>query len=76
MATLQFHIVPNAKQNKVVGEHGTAIKIKLRAPALEGKANEGFAKIAGRTIKNFRAQHCARVRSKIARKTDSHRRFE
>ena len=39
MATLRFHIVPNAKQNKVVGEHGAAIKIKLRAQAVEGKAN-------------------------------------
>ena len=39
MATLRFHIVPNAKQNKVMGEHGTAIKIKLRAPAVQGKAN-------------------------------------
>jgi uncharacterized protein len=25
-----------------VGEHGGAIKIKLRAPALEGKANAGL----------------------------------
>ena len=39
MATLHFHIVSNAKQNKVMGEHGDAIKIKLRAPAVEGKAN-------------------------------------
>ena len=39
MATLRFHIVPNAKIDKVVGEHGGAIKIKLRAPAAEGKAN-------------------------------------
>jgi Uncharacterised ACR, YggU family COG1872 len=39
MATLRFHIVPNAGQNKVIGEHGGAIKIKLRAPAVEGKAN-------------------------------------
>jgi uncharacterized protein (TIGR00251 family) len=39
MATLRFHIVPNAKQNQVMGEHGAAIKIKLRAPAVEGKAN-------------------------------------
>ena len=39
MATLRFHIVANAKSDKVVGEHGDAIKIKLRAPALEGKAN-------------------------------------
>jgi len=39
MAIIRFHIVPNAKQNKVTGEHGAAIKIKLRAPAVEGKAN-------------------------------------
>lgn len=39
MATLRFHIVPNAKSDTVVGQHGDAIKIKLRAPAVEGKAN-------------------------------------
>lgn len=39
MATLRFHIVPNAKSDMVIGEHGDAIKIKLRAPAVEGKAN-------------------------------------
>jgi uncharacterized protein (TIGR00251 family) len=39
MATLRFHIVPNAKIDKVAGEHGAAIKIKLRAQAVEGKAN-------------------------------------
>jgi uncharacterized protein (TIGR00251 family) len=39
MAILRFHIVPNAKQNKVTGEHGNAIKVKLHAAAVEGKAN-------------------------------------
>ena len=39
MATLRAHVVPNAKIDKVVGEHSGAIKIKLRAPAVEGKAN-------------------------------------
>src|SRR5438034_8894275 len=39
MATLRVHIVPNAKIDKVAGEHGGAIKIKLRAQAVEGKAN-------------------------------------
>jgi uncharacterized protein len=39
MSTLRFHIVPNAKSDTVVGQHGDAIKIKLRAPAVEGKAN-------------------------------------
>ena len=39
MVTLRFHVVPNAKIDSVVGEYGAAIKIKLRAPAVEGKAN-------------------------------------
>ena len=39
MATLLVHIVPHAKNDVVSGEHGDAIKIKLRAPAGEGKAN-------------------------------------
>jgi uncharacterized protein len=42
MATLRFHIVPNAQIDKVIGEHGDAIKIKLRAPAVEGKANSAL----------------------------------
>jgi len=36
---LHFRIAPNAKINQVVGAHGAAIKIKLRATAIEGKAN-------------------------------------
>jgi hypothetical protein len=36
------HIIPNARIDKVVGEHGAAIKIKLRAPAVEGKANSAL----------------------------------
>jgi uncharacterized protein (TIGR00251 family) len=42
MSILRFHVVPNAKMNKVIGEHGGAIKIKLRAPAVEGKANSAL----------------------------------
>ena len=36
---VRFHVVPNAKVDIVVGQHGGAIKIKLRAPAVEEKAN-------------------------------------
>lgn len=39
---LRVHVVPNAKINKVVGEHGGTIKIKLQAPAVEGKANSAL----------------------------------
>ena len=39
MAIVRVHVVPNAKIDSVAGEHGGAIKIKLRASAVEGKAN-------------------------------------
>jgi uncharacterized protein (TIGR00251 family) len=37
--TIRVHVIANAKVAKVVGEHCDAIKIKLQAPAIEGKAN-------------------------------------
>jgi uncharacterized protein (TIGR00251 family) len=51
MATLRFHIVPNARANKIMGEHGAAIKIKLRAPALEGKANAALCRFLAEELK-------------------------
>ena len=39
MAALRFHIIPNAKTDAVIGSYGDAIKVKLRAQAVEGKAN-------------------------------------
>lgn len=51
MATLRFHIVPNAKQNKVMGERGDAIKVKLRAAAVEGKANAALRSFLAEELK-------------------------
>src|SRR5260370_36245925 len=51
MATLRIHIVPNAKSNKVIGEHDAAIKIKLRAPAIEGKANAALRSFLAEELK-------------------------
>jgi uncharacterized protein (TIGR00251 family) len=39
---LKLRIVPNAKRDEVVGEYGDAVKIKVAAPAVEGKANEAL----------------------------------
>jgi uncharacterized protein len=51
MATLRFHVVPNAKVDSVVGEYGAAIKIKLRAPAVDGKANTALRSFLSKELK-------------------------
>lgn len=37
--TLTLHIQPGAKHTAVAGTHGEALKIRLRAPPVEGQAN-------------------------------------
>ncbi|MFL6500483.1 MAG: DUF167 domain-containing protein [Candidatus Udaeobacter sp.] len=51
MAILQVHVVPNARSDVVVGEHGGALKIKLRAPAVEGKANAALLRFLAERLK-------------------------
>ncbi len=41
-ALVKLRIVPNARRSEVVGEYGEAIKLKIAAPAVEGKANEAL----------------------------------
>lgn len=51
MAIVRVRVVPDAKMDKVVGEFGDAIKIKLRAPAVEGKANTALRCFLAKELK-------------------------
>lgn len=37
--TIALHIQPGAKKTELVGEHGERLKIKIKAPPVEGEAN-------------------------------------
>jgi len=37
---LPVKVIPHAPSNAVAGWHGDALKVKVHAPALEGRANE------------------------------------
>lgn len=50
MGTLRLRIVPNAKRDAVAGEHGDALKIKVAAPAVDGKANAALLEFLARKL--------------------------
>ncbi len=64
-------MIPNAKIDKVIGEHGDAIKIKLRAPAVEGKANTALRKFLAETLsipqRAIVLEHGEKSRDKVIR---------
>ena len=41
---LQVQVMPNAKRTGVAGMHGDAVKIRLQAQPVEGKANEALVR--------------------------------
>lgn len=44
VVTLTLHVQPGAKRSEIVGLHGDALKIKLAAPPIEGRANDALLK--------------------------------
>lgn len=63
---LALHIQPGAKQSRVIGEHGAALKIAIKAPAVDGKANEALIQFLSDRLKCPRA-HITLIRGEHAR---------
>lgn len=48
--TLTLHIQPGAKKTEFAGLHGDALKIRLAAPPVDGKANDALVKFIAETL--------------------------
>jgi len=59
--TLTLHIQPGAKKTEFAGLHGDALKIRLAAPPVDGKANEALIK--------FMAEQLGLARSAVTLKS-------
>ena len=68
---LRVHITPHANNDAVIGEHGDAIKIKLRAPARDEKANAALIRFVAEQLQVPRntilLQRGQRTRDKLVR---------
>lgn len=66
--TLVLHVQPGAKRSEVAGLHGDALKIRLAAPPIEGRANEALLRfVAGRfnvPLRNVELKQGAQSRHK------------
>jgi uncharacterized protein (TIGR00251 family) len=56
MVTLTIKIVPRARKNQIAGIEGDALKIRLNAPPVEGKANDALVEFLAKTLGIARAQ--------------------
>jgi len=73
--TLTLHIQPGAKRSEVAGLHGDALKIRLAAPPIEGRANEALlkfvAELCGVPARQVELKQGAQSRHKVVAVTGS-----
>ena len=46
-----FYVQPRASKTEVVGRHGAAIKIRVKAPPVDGAANEELVRFLAKRFK-------------------------
>lgn len=73
--TLTLHVQPGAKRSEIAGLHGGALKIRLAAPPIEGRANDALLKfiadIFSVPLRNVELHHGSQSRHKVVAITGS-----
>lgn len=54
--TFNVKVIPRAKRDEIVGVENDAVKIRLNAPPVEGRANQALVKFLARTLGVSRSQ--------------------
>ncbi|MDO8955159.1 MAG: DUF167 family protein [Gammaproteobacteria bacterium] len=55
---IRLHVQPNAKKTEWIGLHGDRLKLKLHAPAVDGKANQALIKFMAEYFAIKKSQLC------------------
>lgn len=53
---VSFYIQPNASKTELVGEHNGSLKLKTKAPPVDGKANEEVIHFLSKLLKVSKSQ--------------------
>lgn len=73
--SLTLHVQPGAKHSEIAGLHGEALKIRLAAPPVEGRANEALLKfiadLFGVPLRNTELKQGRQSRHKVVAVTGS-----
>ena len=73
--TLTLHVQPGAKHSGIAGLHGEALKLRLAAPPVEGRANEALlkfiAELFGVPLRQVELRQGGRSRHKVVAITGS-----
>jgi uncharacterized protein (TIGR00251 family) len=73
--SLTLHVQPGAKCSEIVGLHGGALKIRLAAPPVEGRANDALlrfiAEVFAVPLRNTELKQGGQSRHKVVTVTGS-----